>query len=48
MVTRFTVACDDDQARAIRNLSRRYDISEEEVLQQLVDLGLEALEEQTT
>jgi 2-iminoacetate synthase ThiH len=45
MATRFTVACDDEQARAIRHLSRRYGISEEEVLAQLVDLGLESIEE---
>jgi predicted transcriptional regulator len=45
MVTRFTVACDDDQARAIEVLARRYGIPEEEVLQQLLELGLESVEE---
>jgi len=46
MSTRFTVACDDDQARAIEVLARRYGITEEEVLAQLVEMGLEELEEQ--
>lgn len=45
MSTRFTVVCDDDQARAVEMLARRYGITEDEVLQQLVDLGLESLEE---
>jgi len=48
MATRYSVACDDEQARAIRHLSHRYGISEEEVIQQLVDLGLEEIEEQAT
>ncbi|MFC7019283.1 MULTISPECIES: CopG family transcriptional regulator [Haloarcula] len=45
MPTRFTVVCDDDQARAVEMLARRYGITEDEVLQQLVDLGLESLGE---
>ncbi|MFC6863858.1 CopG family transcriptional regulator [Halomicroarcula sp. GCM10025817] len=45
MPTRFTVVCDDDQARAVEMLARRYGITEDEVLQQLIDLGLESLEE---
>lgn len=45
MPTRFTVVCDDDRARAIQSLAREYDITEEEVLRQLVDLGLEDVEE---
>jgi hypothetical protein len=44
MPTRFTVVCPDDRARAIRSIAREYDITEEEVLRQLVDLGLEELE----
>ena len=46
MVSRFTVACGDDQARAVRSLARRYGITEEEVIAQLIDLGLEHVEEQ--
>lgn len=45
MSTRFTVVCGDDQARAIQVLARRYGITEEEVLQQLIELGLEDIEE---
>ncbi|AUG46375.1 CopG family transcriptional regulator [Haloarcula taiwanensis] len=47
MARRFTVVCDDDQARIIETLARRYSITEEEVLSQLVALGLEARDEQT-
>jgi hypothetical protein len=46
MASRFTVVCGDDQARAITALARRYGITEEEVIAQLVDLGLEHVEEQ--
>lgn len=45
MPTRFAIACDDEQARAVTRLAHRFDISEEEVIKQLVDLGLESLEE---
>ncbi|WP_135303821.1 ribbon-helix-helix protein, CopG family [Haloarcula amylovorans] len=45
MATRYTVSCDDDQARAVAVLARRYGITEEEVLKQLIDLGLEDVEE---
>jgi hypothetical protein len=45
MATRFAVDLDDDQARAIRHLSQRYGISEEAVIEQLLDLGLEEIEE---
>lgn len=44
MASRFTVVCGDDQARAVRSLARRYGITEEEVLSQLIDLGLETVE----
>jgi len=45
MPTRYTVVCDDDQARAISVLARRYGITEAEVLTQLIELGLEDVEE---
>jgi transcriptional/translational regulatory protein YebC/TACO1 len=45
MPTRYTVVCDDGQARAIEVLARRYGITEEEVLKQLIELGLEDIEE---
>ncbi|WP_276273019.1 ribbon-helix-helix protein, CopG family [Haloarcula litorea] len=46
MSTRYTVTCDDDQARAIAVLARRYGISEEAVIKQLIDRGLDDVEEQ--
>ncbi|WP_226011006.1 ribbon-helix-helix protein, CopG family [Halomicrobium salinisoli] len=45
MPTRYTVACDDEQARAVERLAHRYGISEEAVVEQLIDLGLESIEE---
>lgn len=47
MPTRYTVVCDDDQSRELRRLAREHNLTEEEVLRQLVDLGLESLEEET-
>lgn len=46
MATRFTVVCDEDRARRIRALAREYGLTEEEVLRQLVDLGLDELGEE--
>jgi len=45
MSTRYTVVCEDDQARAIQMLAHRYSITEEEVLKQLIELGLDDIEE---
>jgi predicted transcriptional regulator len=44
MPTRFSVVCDDDLAREIRTLAREYDVTEEEVLRQLIDAGMQSLE----
>jgi predicted transcriptional regulator len=44
MPTRYTVVCDDDLARDVEALAREYDLTEEEVLRQLVDVGLGELE----
>ncbi|PSQ30256.1 CopG family transcriptional regulator [Halobacteriales archaeon SW_10_68_16] len=41
MPTRFTVVCDDDVAEQVKDLARQYDLTEEEVLRQLIELGLE-------
>lgn len=46
MPTRYTFVCDDDQTRDIERLARENDVSEEEVLRQLVDLGLSEVNEQ--
>ncbi len=40
MPTRFTVVCDDDVAEQVGDLARQYDLTEEEVLRQLIELGL--------
>jgi len=47
MPTRFAVVCEDEQAAAVSRLAHRYGITEEEVLCQLIDLGLDAAEETT-
>jgi predicted transcriptional regulator len=44
MPTRYTVVCDDDLAREVDSLARKYELTEEEVLRQLIDVGIEALE----
>ena len=44
MPTRYTVICDDESAREIEQLARQNDLPEGEVLQQLIDLGLESVE----
>jgi len=48
MTSRFTLVCDDELARQVRSLAREYGLTEEEVLRQLVDLGLEELGEEAT
>lgn len=48
MPTRYTVVCEDDCAERVRVLAREYDLTEEEVIRQLVDLGLEELGEGST
>lgn len=47
MPTRFSVSCADDQARAVSRLAHRYGTTEEDVLKQLIDIGLESIEEPT-
>lgn len=47
MPTHYSVVCDDDQSREVRRLARENNLTEEEVLRQLVELGLESLEEET-
>ena len=41
---RFTLVCDDRQARRVERLATRYDLTEREVLRQLLDLGFDALD----
>jgi predicted transcriptional regulator len=46
MPTRYTVVCDDHLAERVRAIAREYDLTEEEVIRQLVDLGLDELGEE--
>ena len=41
---RFTLVCDDRQARRVERLASQYDLTEREVLRQLLDAGFDALE----
>ena len=44
MPTRFSIVLDESRAREIKQLARQYELTEEEVLRQLLDLGLEELD----
>lgn len=46
MATRYTLVCDDETSREVRTLARENGVTEEEVLRQLVDLGLDTLDEE--
>jgi hypothetical protein len=41
---RYTLVCDDDTARRVEGLAAEYDLTEQEVLEQLVGVGLEELD----
>jgi hypothetical protein len=41
---RFTVVCDDRQARRVERLAGQYGLTEREVLRQLLRAGLDSLE----
>jgi predicted transcriptional regulator len=44
MPTRFSVVLDDERAREVEALARENDLTEEAVLRQLLDLGMDTLE----
>ncbi len=46
MAVRYSLVCDDDTSQEVRALARKFGVTEEEVLRQLVDLGLETLDEE--
>lgn len=46
MPTRYTVVCEDSLSREIQQLARENGVTEEEVLHQLIDLGLNHLDEE--
>jgi 2-iminoacetate synthase ThiH len=41
---RFTLVCDDARAAEIERLAEEYDLSEEDVLRQLIGLGLDTVD----
>ena len=43
MPSRYTLVCGDDLAAEVNRLAREHGLTEEEVLRQLIDLGLESL-----
>lgn len=40
----FTVRCDETVAREVSALAKRYDLTEPEVLRQLIEIGLEEVD----
>ncbi len=44
MSRRFSFVCDDDLAVRVQELARRYGVSEQEALRQIVQAGLEEIE----
>lgn len=46
MPTHYTFVCDDTQSREIQRLARENNVTEEEVLRQLVDMGITTLNEE--
>ncbi len=41
---RYTLVCDDETRRKVEGLAEEYDLTEQEVLAQLVDVGIEELD----
>ena len=48
MERRYTIVFDDRRARTIESLAREYGLTEREVIQQLLDIGIEQLEAERT
>lgn len=44
MERRYSITCDRDLAKRIETLARKYDLTTQEVLEQLVTVGLEEIE----
>jgi len=44
-VRRYSLVCDESTAREIEGLAAQYGLTEQEVLQQLVEVGLEELDD---
>ena len=46
MNSRYTVVCDEDLSRGVQHVARKYELTHEEAVRQLVEVGLEHLEEE--
>ena len=46
MVRQYSIVCEDDVDERVRALAREYGLTEEEVLRQLIQRGLEQTEAQ--
>ncbi|UPV75274.1 CopG family transcriptional regulator [Halorussus limi] len=44
MKHRYSITCERERARRIETLAREYDLTTQEVLQQLIEVGLEEIE----
>lgn len=44
MARRYSLVCDDDVGERVETLAREYDLTEEAVLRQLIERGLEQAE----
>lgn len=45
MTRRFSFVCDDDLADRVQSIARRYGVSEQEALRQVIETGLDEVEE---
>jgi len=48
MVRQYSIVCEDDVGERVQSLAREYGLTEEEVLRQLIERGLEQTEKQRT
>lgn len=44
MERRYSITCERDRAKRIETLARKYDLTTQEVLHQLIAVGLEEIE----
>jgi predicted DNA-binding protein len=44
MERHYSITCERDHAKRIESLAREYDLTTQEVLQQLIEVGLEEIE----
>jgi predicted DNA-binding protein len=44
MERHYSITCERDRANRIESLAREYDLTTQEVLQQLIEVGLEEIE----